>query len=343
MDQRRDHLAQWAVGQIQQLTGQSLHNELSVVSGDASFRRYFRLHGQQQNWICVDAPPDKEDNPRFIRIARQWAEQCIRVPAVIAEDIELGFMLLEDFGDQLLWPALHEGASSEQVVNLYKKAIDELIRIQAMPTGSLSGYPSYPAYDETLLRQEMALFPDWLCGGQLGMTLTDADNAVLSDVAQKLVASAMVQPSVVVHRDYHSRNLMLCADEGIGVIDFQDAVSGPLTYDLVSLLRDCYVRWPQQIVDELCQYYFDKAVNAGLLESEYQDFVIAFDLMGMQRHLKAAGIFARLNIRDGKPGYLADIPNTCLYLREVAGRHPQFSTFADWLDQRFFPVLEQGL
>lgn len=337
MDQRRDHLAHWAVNQIQQLTGEDLTAELSVVSGDASFRRYFRLTGADSSWICVDAPPEKEDNPKFIAIARSWSEQGVHVPAVLSEDIDQGFMLLEDFGDQLLWPALHDGAYHERVLSLYKQSIDELIRIQKLNADEL------PEYDGALLRQEVSLFSDWLCERQVSLSLSADEHRLIADVTDILVDSALAQPQVVVHRDYHSRNLMLCSDGALGVIDFQDAVRGAVTYDLVSLLRDCYVRWPHEIVDELTAYYHEKASLAGVLDMPFDAFSRAFDLMGMQRHLKAAGIFARLNIRDGKAGYLADIPNTCVYLREVAGRYYEFTDFCRWLDERFLPAMEKGL
>ena len=337
MDQRRDHLAHWAVNQIQQLTGEDLTAELSVVSVDASFRRYFRLTGADSSWICVDAPPEKEDNPKFIAIARSWSEQGVHVPAVLSEDIDQGFMLLEDFGDQLLWPALHDGADHERVLSLYKQSIDELIRIQKLNADEL------PEYDGALLRQEVSLFSDWLCERQVSLSLSADEHRLIADVTDILVDSALAQPQVVVHRDYHSRNLMLCSDGALGVIDFQDAVRGAVTYDLVSLLRDCYVRWPHEIVDELTAYYHEKASLAGVLDMPFDAFSRAFDLMGMQRHLKAAGIFARLNIRDGKAGYLADIPNTCVYLREVAGRYYEFTDFCRWLDERFLPAMEKGL
>ncbi|MAE36079.1 MAG: aminoglycoside phosphotransferase [Oceanospirillaceae bacterium] len=337
MDQRRDHLAHWAVNQIQQLTGEDLTAELSVVSGDASFRRYFRLTGADSSWICVDAPPEKEDNPKFIAIARSWSEQGVHVPAVLSEDIDQGFMLLEDFGDQLLWPALHDGADHERVLSLYKQSIDELIRIQKLNADEL------PEYDGALLRQEVSLFSDWLCERQVSLSLSADEHRLIADVTDILVDSALAQSQVVVHRDYHSRNLMLCSDGALGVIDFQDAVRGAVTYDLVSLLRDCYVRWPHEIVDELTAYYHEKASLTGVLDMPFDAFSRAFDLMGMQRHLKAAGIFARLNIRDGKAGYLADIPNTCVYLREVAGRYYEFTDFCRWLDERFLPAMEKGL
>lgn len=338
MDQRRDALAQWAVTQILTLTGLPCAAQLEVVSGDASFRRYFRLRHEQRSWICVDAPPEKEDNPRFVRIARSWHSHGVHVPAVLAHDFELGYMLLEDFGDCLLWPALHADESgAERVSELYLRSVQELFRIQALPVSDL------PPYDEALLQQEMSLFTDWLCEKQLQLTLTADVREMLAAVRSALAASALAQPVVAVHRDYHSRNLMLCDDSRIGVIDFQDAVAGPATYDLVSLLRDCYVRWPDTLVEELAVAWWTQARKSGLWRSDWQAFHKAFDLMGMQRHMKAAGIFARLNLRDGKDGYLQSIPNTCRYLRDIAGRYAEFAPFCRWYDSEFAPALDRAL
>lgn len=338
MDQRRDFLAVWAASQISRQTGADVPAEIEMVSGDASFRRYFRLHFQDNSWICVDAPADKEDNPKFVQIARAWRAHGVHVPEVVAIEFEQGFMLLEDFGDDILWPALHaEGINSESVSALYRRSIDELIALQKLPFDSL------PAYDETLLRQEMALFSDWLCEKQLKLALNDSTKQMLTQLGDVLVESALSQPTVVVHRDFHSRNLMLCNDDKIGVIDFQDAVAGPATYDLVSLLRDCYVHWPEALVAELAAEYCQHAIEADIWHDSNEAFMRAFDLMGMQRHLKAAGIFARLNLRDGKDGYLASIPNTCRYLRDVAGRYPEFAEFCTWMDAEFLPALAQKL
>lgn len=344
MDQRRDHLGHWA----RQMLSQQLSNDmtpavLSMVSGDASFRRYFRLTLAGQSWICVDAPADKEDNPAFVRIASQWRASGVSVPAVLAQDFELGFMLLEDFGDRLLWPALHDSTATDETrAALYRQAIDELLLIQKVSATDL------PAYDEALLQREMDLFTDWLCTRLLGMTLCDDEVAMFNAVRAELVRSALAQPVVTVHRDYHSRNLMLCtggdmgepSGDHIGVIDFQDAVAGPVTYDLVSLLRDCYVHWSPHLVQELLVYYYRAASEQDIHGMPLPDFTRAFDLMGLQRHLKAAGIFARLSLRDGKDGYLASIPNTCRYLHDVSVQYPEFSEFSHWLETRFMPALE---
>lgn len=382
MDQRRDQLAHWAANIIKQLSELDVNPELEVVSGDASFRRYFRVHQQtaesdvraaagdgtqhrgqhrQLSWIAVDAPADKEDNPRFVRIARQWRKAGVQVPEVLAEDFQQGFMLLQDFGDQLLWPALHSAApmpqpepsssplepaaavdQQQRVKNLYRQAIEQLLCIQQLDGREL------PGYDAALLDQEMALFSDWLCQQKLQMALSDDEQQMLQQVFTALRQRALAQPQVVVHRDYHSRNLMLLTQprqdlQSLGVIDFQDAVVGAATYDLVSLLRDCYVRWPPSWVMDLAADYWQQAREQGLYLHDWPVFVQDFDWMGMQRHLKAAGIFARLQLRDGKDGYLADIPNTCRYLFEISALYPEFSAFHQWLEARFWPALQQQL
>ena len=341
MDQRRDQLAHWAATMVRQQTGLNATSHLETVSGDASFRRYFRLKyatdDQTLSWIAVDAPADKEDNPRFVRIANAWHSHQVAVPQVLAQDFEQGFMLLEDFGDQLLWPALHASTvTTTTITKLYQQAIDQLLHIQQLPEQVL------PGYDQSLLDQEMELFRDWLCQQQLGMVLSADEQKMLDQVFGLLRDSALAQPQVVVHRDFHSRNLMITADNRLGVIDFQDAVMGAASYDLVSLLRDCYVRWPDELVEALARDYWQKACDAGIYRKEWPQFLQDFDWMGMQRHLKAAGIFARLNLRDGKQGYLADIPNTCRYLVEISGRYNQFAEFHQWLKTRFLPELDRS-
>jgi len=334
MDLRLDRLVEWATAKIRRESDMALEASVDIVSGDASFRRYFRLRGLGRSWILVDAPPEKEDNPRFIAIAKEWLAHQVAVPQVIAADIEQGFMLLEDFGDQLLWAALHrQDVKESDILSLYRLAIDQLVHLQGVPCKQL------PAYDADLLNTEMELFRYWLCGQQLGMDLSAAENAMLDDTFALLRSQALAQPVVTVHRDYHSRNLMVREDGSLGVIDFQDAVAGPATYDLVSLLRDCYVRWPQSMVDELMAHYWEQARPEGHYLADWPTFVRDVDLMGMQRHIKAAGIFARLNLRDNKPTYLADIPNTCQYLVDISARYDELLPFHDWLQTRFMPEL----
>ncbi|MDF1763231.1 MAG: phosphotransferase [Oleibacter sp.] len=370
MDQRRDSLALWASTALHhhvqhhlQQRSSSASDEnitrdyserpnlrIEMVSGDASFRRYFRIFDDEKHWIAVDAPADKENNPQFVGIANQWRQHGVAVPEVLAYDFEQGFMLLEDFGDAILWPALHQpNLSLKHVQEIYRPAVDELLMLASLPTTDL------PLYDATVLRNEMALFTDWLCVQQLDLILSESEKVMLNQVFDRLVASALSQPQVTVHRDYHSRNLMLCPDGRLGVIDFQDAMRGPLTYDLVSLLRDCYVRWPESLVDDLFDYWYEQ--YSSLIDNTQTDYSPdhtsdhtkiakptlrqAFDWMGMQRHLKAAGIFARLNLRDGKDGYLKSIPNTCQYLCEVSASYEEFAELNLWLNDVFMPRLNE--
>jgi N-acetylmuramate 1-kinase len=335
MDPRLDDLSRWAADIIRQKANVEISPDVETVSGDASFRRYFRLKYRDRSWILVDAPPAHEDCSRFVSIASEWRAARVRVPQVLAVDLTRGYMVLEDFGDELLWSRLHKtGAMASDIHHLYEVAIDQLVHLQAVSPLGL------PAYDEPMLRREMALFTDWLCLQQLGLDLTDAEQQMLTAVFDRLVERARAQPVVTVHRDYHSRNLMVLGDNELGIIDFQDAVAGPATYDLISLLRDCYVRWDKNLVEELLAYYWQSARQQGIYLCSWEQLVIDADWMGMQRHLKAAGIFARLNLRDGKSAYLADIPNTCRYLRDIAGGYAEFSDFCQWLDNRFLPALE---
>lgn len=333
MDLRRNGLAQWAADTLTQETGFSVTPELAMVSGDASFRRYFRIRHDDHHWIAVDAPPEQENSQQFVRIAEQWQKQGIRVPNIIAFDAFHGYLLLEDFGDQWLWNALQVADGETAVQAYYQQALQQLLPIQQLPPLAL------PSYDGALLHQEMALFRDWLCVQQLGMTLSNDELTLLQTAFDLLAQNALAQPQVVVHRDYHSRNLMVLADQRLGIIDFQDAVIGPVTYDVVSLLRDCYVRWPDACVQELAVYYWQKSRSAGIYLADWDAFQCDFDWMGMQRHFKAAGIFARLSLRDGKHGYLASIPNTCQYLVDVSARYEVFAPLHTWLNGRLMPLL----
>ncbi len=334
VDQRKQQLSDWVVTAFDRL-GIDLdpYWRLSQVSGDASFRRYFRVHSHNLSWIAVDAPADKEDSRPFVEIARAWEPLEIHAPQVHLADLEQGFMLLSDLGDSLYLDQL-SAASADR---LYAQAMQTLSHIQQCKT--ILGQP-LPLYDPAMLQREMALFRDWFVTQQLAMTLSDDEQSVLESLFGSLTVSAQTQPQVCVHRDYHSRNLMVIDGPAPGVIDFQDAVLGPITYDLVSLLRDCYIDWPPAQVERWALDYAALACQAGLMESvSPQHFLGWFDRMGMQRHLKAIGIFARLNIRDGKPSYLGDIPRTLGYLRQVAASYPEYSAFADWLQQRLLPAM----
>ena len=287
--------------------------EIAPASSDASFRRYFRVTFDGESRIVMDAPPGQEDTRPFVAIARRLREIGLNVPEVLADDPGRGFLLLSDLGTQQYLAALDEGS----VGRLYGDALGALVTLQACGPGA----GELPPYDEALLLREMELFRDWYLGRHLGLTLGAAEQQVLDNAFRLLAATALAQPQVAVHRDYHSRNLMV-APHNPGILDFQDAVFGPVTYDLVSLLRDCYIAWPQALVEAWALGYQHLAFDSGILrERDEERFLRWFDLMGVQRHLKAIGIFARLNHRDGKAGYLKDIPRTLAYLQTVAGRY----------------------
>jgi len=327
MPQRRAQLLTW----LQQDCHLS-DFDFTPASGDASFRRYFRLSfSDGSSLIAMDAPPEKEDCHPFIEVTRRLQRTGVHVPEIVEQDLQQGFLLLEDLGERLYLDELNTQTADD----LYGDASAALLQIQLK--GEVAGLPEY---NEALLYTEMALFEDWLVTKHLGLVLSDDEHAMLERVKSVLVESALAQPQVLVHRDYHSRNLLRCEVGNPGIIDFQDAVYGPITYDLVSLLRDCYVRWPLQQVDQWVTDYAEKAIAVGLMsEDEMPQFLEWFDLMGVQRHLKAAGIFARLNQRDGKPGYMQDIPRTLGYIVEAAQRRPVLKDLADFIALRVLPVL----
>lgn len=344
MDHRRALLNQWLHTQLvstQRYAGDLL--PLETVSGDASFRRYFRYRFPspegEQTVIGVDAPPQQEDSHPFVKVARGLAAAGVRVPPLLAIDLQQGFMMLGDFGDRLLLPEL----DADNADKWYSAAMRTLIPLMR---ADFSADP-LPPYDHALLRREMELFRDWFCGAHLQLTLSDDDNRLLSDVFHWLEQQALAQPQVTVHRDFHSRNLMVLKDGALGVLDFQDAVRGPITYDLMSLLRDCYISWPTSMVKEWVQRFSERLVREGLLGDVNDDqFWQWFNVMGAQRHLKVCGIFARLNYRDVKAGYLKDIPLTLAYLIEecetVRGSgKPMMRAFSRWLREVVMPALLQ--
>jgi aminoglycoside/choline kinase family phosphotransferase len=299
---------------------------LVPASEDASFRRYFRVQpGEGPSLVVMDAPPDREDCGPFVAIAQRLAAVGLHVPAIHAADLDLGFVLLEDLGAIPYLQALDDAT----VDALYGDATRALRTMQREVASD-----GLPPYDRALLQTEMALFTDWLLGRHLGLDLSDEERRILEQTFELLVDNALEQPVVCVHRDYHSRNLMVVDANNPGIIDFQDAVAGPVTYDLVSLLRDCYIAWPPERVDAWVDAY-----AAGAPGVDRATFRRWFDRMGVQRHLKAAGIFARLRHRDGKPGYLADIPRTLGYIVEVAGRDAAVRPLGAFIAGRVLPVL----
>lgn len=303
---------------------------IAPASADASFRRYFRVrfaapsrvHGHASA-IVMDAPPAKEDCRPFIRVARLFAEAGVNVPALLAEDLAQGFLLLGDLGDTTYLQVLAPDSADA----LYRDAIEALVTIQRASRPDV-----LPAYDRALLERELRLFPEWYVARQLGRTLSAAESAVLERTFEMVLANNLAQPPVYVHRDYHSRNLMRTAPNP-GILDFQDAVYGPITYDLVSLLRDAYIHWPEERVLDWAIRYWERARKAGLpVSDDFAAFYRDFEWMGVQRQIKVVGIFARLAHRDGKHRYLADQPLVLAYLRSACRRYNALNPFAALLD-----------
>lgn len=303
---------------------------LEPASSDASFRRYFRVSDGGRSHIVMDAPPGKEDSRPFVTVARAMAGLGLNVPQILAADLERGFLLLSDLGTRHYLQALNPSTADR----LYGDALRALGRLQAAPVEGAG----LPDYDRALLLREMALFRDWYVGRHLGINVGEGLDELLGHSFSLLADAALAQPRVWVHRDYHSRNLLVTQDHNPGILDFQDAVIGPVSYDLVSLLRDCYINWPPERVVQWVQGYLAAQRAEGRLGDVGADqFMRWFDFMGMQRHLKAVGIFARLNYRDAKPGYLADIPRTLGYVIEVSGRYTELHPLHRWLKEQVLP------
>ncbi len=308
---------------------------IAPASADASFRRYFRVErAGHEPVIVMDAPPGKENVGPYLRVAAMLLEIGVNVPRVLGRSERDGFLLLSDLGTRMYLPELAQPGRAD---DLYRDAIDALVRIQSRGADAAA---QLPTYDAKLLRFEMSLFPDWLLQRHLALALTETEREVLATAMDSLVALAHEQPQVFVHRDYHSRNLMVCPGANPGILDFQDAVRGGLTYDLVSLLRDSYIDWPQQRVAGWALQHRGVAADAGLdVGRDDEQFLRWFDLMGVQRHLKVGGIFARLWHRDGKRGYLADIPRTLRNAVDSCHRHRDFASLGDFIEQRVLPAV----
>lgn len=327
-------LAQWAAAEAVRRGYPSPAATLTPVSGDASFRRYFRLATGRGPLIAVDAPPAQENCRPFVAIAGALRAGGLHAPEVIATDFDRGLMLLEDFGDALLRPAL----ADDTVDAHYTQAMAELLRMQGIT--ATPGY-SLPPYDRQRLLDEMQLFRDWFVKVHLQLDLSADELAVLDGACALIADDNLVQPTVFVHRDYHSRNLMLLGDGALpelGIIDFQDAVTGPLTYDLVSLLRDAYITWPPPRVEGWVRDCARLLREERRIDVDDATFLRWFDWMGAQRHLKVVGIFARLNHRDGKAGYLDDIPRVFAYLLAEIRAYPELAPLAHLLRARIVPA-----
>ena len=303
-DERLELLSRWLAAR---LPGRALR--LAPASADASFRRYFRVWDGPRTWVAMDAPPANEDVRPFVRVARALAAAGLCVPEVAECDVEAGFLLLSDLGDTHYLAALRGGARPEGL----------------------------GAYDAAFMAREVSLFPTWFLGRHLGVEPEPAVLALVERALQVLTTASAAQPQVFVHRDYHSRNLMVVTAGGPGILDFQDAICGPVTYDLVSLFKDCYIRWPRGTVLDWVEDYRRRGIAAGLALPGRAEFVRWFDLVGLQRHLKVLGIFARLWYRDGKSAYLADLPLVLDYVRETTSLYDELAELDGFFTAEVLP------
>ncbi|NOT15843.1 MAG: phosphotransferase [Methylotenera sp.] len=319
VDTRLQQLNTWLASVLNHAT---FH--ITVASADASFRRYFRVHTSNETLIAMDAPPPQENCEPFVRIAKLFGDAGLNVPKVIAQDLEQGFLLLNDLGNDTYLSQINLTNAPQ----LYADANNALIKLQ------LASKPNVlPNYDAELLTREMQLFPDWYIAKHLSVTLDDKQQAVLSNTFNLLTENILGQAQVYVHRDYHSRNLMITQENNPGVLDFQDAVYGAITYDLVSLLKDAYIEWDEELIIDWLVRYWQNARKAGLpVPEDFSEFYRDFEYMGAQRHIKVLGIFARLYHRDGKDGYLKDMPLVMHYLQKVCDRYVELRPMLRLLD-----------
>ncbi len=301
---------------------------LTAASSDASFRRYFRWQGEGRTLIVMDAPPPQEDCRPFVKVGGFLARAKINVPEILAEDLDRGFLLLPDLGRQTYLDVINE----ENADALFADALQALLAFQQLPHDT-----ALPSYDHALLTRELQLFPDWYVRHELGIEFSQAQQAAWQRICDVLIDSALAQPKVLVHRDYMPRNLML-SEPNPGVLDFQDAVYGPVTYDVTSLFKDAFLSWPEARVRGWLTQYWQQAGALGIpVHAELEDFLRASDLMGLQRHLKVIGIFARICHRDGKPKYLGDVPRFFTYIEGVLARRPELAELGE-----LFSSLRQG-
>lgn len=312
-------------------------SRIAPASADASFRRYFRVTRGEDAYIVMDAPPEKESLGPFLSVARMLLGMGLNVPVVLAKDPERGFLLLSDLGTRQY---LDELALDGAVDRLYADALEALSTMQTADRGPAR---DLPPYSQALLMREMELMPEWFLRSHLGLQIKAAERDMLNRLFEALAQSALAQPATFVHRDYHSRNLLVTSDNNPGILDFQDAVWGPVTYDLVSLLKDCYVAWPRSQVRAWALQYRERLLAKGFpLDASEPQFIHGFDLVGLQRHIKVLGIFARLYYRDGKSQYLKDLPRVLRYAREAAADYPETAEFADFITRRIEPEFDHA-
>ncbi|MFH0023974.1 aminoglycoside phosphotransferase family protein [Pseudomonas fluorescens] len=320
-DVRLQHLKVWLDEQLANLFAQQGWGTvppatLTAASSDASFRRYFRWEGEGRSFVVMDAPPPQENCKPFVDIAFLLAKSGINVPKIYAEDLERGFLLLNDLGNQTYLDVI----DGENADALFDDALQALLAFQQLPMVA-----PLPSYDVALLRRELELFPQWYVKHELGIEFDAAQQQQWQHISDLLIDSALAQPKVLVHRDYMPRNLML-SEPNPGVLDFQDAVYGPVTYDVTCLFKDAFLSWPEERVRGWLEKYWQQALALNIpVQADFDDFLRASDLMGVQRHLKVIGIFARICHRDGKPRYLADVPRFFSYIEAVIARRPELA------------------
>ena len=327
MPDRYNSLQNW----LTETLGTSAFN-LKPASGDASFRTYHRLFLKNKTFIVMDAPPEQENCKAFIKITKKLRACDVNVPIIHNVNIEQGFLLLSDLGNDLYLNKLNKSS----IYELYSDALSTLVSIQV-----LVNVGGVDEYDKSLLISEMNLFREWLIEKHLNIKLSDSQVKILTTLFDLLVNNALQQPKVFVHRDFHSRNLMVTKENNPGVIDYQDAVYGPISYDLVSILKDCYIKWPKEEIDKWIDFYLNKLYEE---KAQYRinrdEFVRWFDLMGVQRHLKASGIFARLSHRDGKHNFLEDIPRTLSYILDLKETYEELQPICIILEELVLPKIK---
>ncbi len=333
----------WIAQELKKHSNIAVHEpvQLNKLNGDAGSRQYFRVN-TQPSLLAVCAPVDSGNSEQacyFAKISKVLHQQGVPTPQIIACDDKQNFLLIEDFGDSDFLSMLND----ESVDLLYSEALMVLLRMQQIQPASLHELGlDLPSYSQSLLREEMALFSEWFVEKLLGKALTSDEHKLIDEAFTFLEAQAQSQPQVLVHRDYHSRNIIYREGEAPGVIDFQDAVWGPITYDLVSLLRDCYIEWPVEQVKKWLLSYGNLADELGLIDNvDERQWQLWFDTMGLQRHIKVLGIFARLALRDNKPGYLKDLTLTWRYMVSVAKQYPDMNAFVSWCEAQLLPLIEQ--
>lgn len=323
MQNHQNTLEQWLQHTLHQTSMQVI-----PLTGDASFRKYYRVHQGEKSYIVMDAPPAQEPLAPFLTIQKLLASHQIRVPTVHVVDEQQGFALLEDFGDTLLLQLLKTSHAAPQQAEKYYHAALKLLN-QLQTCHKKSTFP-LAAFDTRFMTSELELFKHWFLEKYLGLELSPSEKQLVDDTCQQLTQRIMEQPTVCIHRDYHSRNIMVLKDDQLGIIDFQDAMLGPFTYDAVSLLKDCYMQWPTSYVTQWLHYFYNHSPYQQ--QCSFDEFHCAFDYCGLQRHLKVLGIFARLYLRDNKPQYLQDLPLTRQYVMACLETYPTLHAFYEFMN-----------